>query len=205
MFDSVSGRIDDLVRRWVHDLINGLYGFLHVIFAAVAKEWVGLNRAEQGFANSFYLFAHSVWVKFTGLLRIVVPRIVNEYRRLIAETLGYAQQVYRDLVSGLVFVEQYSRRLVDGAITWVRDNVYTPLLKSLTGAWQWITQRGETLWHYLTHPDMLAALLFDSLIALLEREAWAVADKLGRFALSLVARNLRQFAALVEDILNAIL
>lgn len=205
MLDSVRGRIDETARRWVGDLINGLYGFLHVIFGAVQSGWARLYTNAGHWVTTLEMLANSVWQKLYHVIRVTLPAIINDYRTLIHNLTTYAVAVYHDLIAGLQFAETFASRLVHDAIAWVQANVWTPLFKAISDAWQWITHEGAILFDYITHPDKLAALIFDSLLALLEREAWNVADRLGRFALSLVARNLRQFAALIEDILSAIL
>jgi hypothetical protein len=77
--------------------------------------------------------------------------------------------------------------------------------RAFDDAYRWINHEGWLVYHYLSHPSLLVDLLWDHIIVKLEKEAWNVADRLGRFFASLFIRNLRHFLLLMEDILHAVL
>lgn len=205
MWQSVFGRISDTIRNWVNDLINGVYGFFHYINGLVRAAWSDLANATYWFVRNFESFAYWVYAKLWLLIRSIVPAIINEYRTLYNAAVRYVSDVYNTVSGWFNDALHYAEHLVNGVIDWVIKNVWNPLYKLTTDLFNWIKDKGETLWYYLSHPDALAELIFGSLLTILEREAWAVADRLGKFAIALVAKNLRQFAMLIEDILNAIL
>lgn len=205
MFDSVTGSIDNTVQRWVHDLINGLYGFLHLIFGVVGAAWEQFMNSLRDIEHGLGSFIDQVGQTFYHLYRAIIPAIIREYRRLYADVLMFAQRIYHDLLVAIQDVRQFIDRLIHDVEQWVITDIWRPLLRSLTAAWDWIGHQGDTLWYYLTHPPALIDLLWDHLIAKLEAEAWNVAEKLGKFALSLVYRNVVRFAHLIVDIVDAIL
>lgn len=79
------------------------------------------------------------------------------------------------------------------------------IVTRFTEVYGWINKEGRLVYCYITHPSKLAALVFDALIVELERQAWSVGERLGKFFLSLILHNIKRFALLVEDILDAIL
>jgi hypothetical protein len=46
-FNWASGKVDDTIRGWVHDLISGLYSFLHMIFGGVIDAWNAFYKAVK--------------------------------------------------------------------------------------------------------------------------------------------------------------
>jgi hypothetical protein len=69
----------------------------------------------------------------------------------------------------------------------------------------WIPHYAYQAWWYATHPDALASILLWHIIKYLEKYAWTAARYLGQFALALVLHNARRLAALIEEILTAVL
>lgn len=204
-FDSVAGRVDSTVRGWVSDLLNGLYGYLHNVFADVTAAWNRFTGALYSTLLQIGRLADSVYKQLYRIIRVTVPAIINEYRRLVHDAVTFASGVYDYAVRNITAAVHYAERLVSDAINWIRVNLFDPLQAGLLDALRWITHNGAVLWDYITHPDKLAALLFDSLIVLLERNAWSVADRLGKFFISLIFKNLTRFITLIEDVLDAIL
>lgn len=85
-------------------------------------------------------------------------------------------------------------------IAWVDKYILGPLRTVV----KWVTNEGATIWHYISHPDALVRLIWDDLIRKLENDAWSVADKLGTFFLSLVAKNLKKLLELLADVIDAV-
>lgn len=205
MWNAVFGSIPDTIRNWVRDLVNGVYGYYHFIDTLLRDAWYNLSNTVYWLARNWLSFMDSVYRKLWQIARNIIPGIISEYRRLYNDVLRYAQNVYNTVAGWFNTALRYAETLVQNAINWVAIHVWQPLVNDFTQAWNWITQKGETVWYYLTHPDALVALIFDALITMLEQQAWSVADRLGKFFASLIARNLGQFVKLVEDILDAIL
>jgi hypothetical protein len=137
-FDWASGKIDDTIRAWVHDLISGLYTFLHIIFGDVGKAWSELERG-----------VYDLW------------HVLDVFGRQVVK---------------------------------VADELFA-----------WINHEGRTLWHYITHPNLIVDLIWRELIVKIEREAWDVTEVLGKFFLSLFHHHMKRFLLLMEDILHAVL
>jgi hypothetical protein len=160
-YDRASGAVSSTIAGWVHDVVAGLYSFLHVIFGDVRGAW----RDFAGAVNDIY----------------------HALDELGSETAH---------AFGLLF-----RHWIPGILAWINRDILDPLLKAVA----WIAHEGAILWGYITHPGTLVTLIWDSLWANVEAEAWDLGDKLGRFAVALVWKNIDKFITLMEDILDAIL
>jgi hypothetical protein len=205
MWNAVFGVIPDTIRNWVRDALNGIYGYYHFVDTLIRDSWYSLSVTLYWLYRNLSSFSRAVYVKLWQIARQTIPWIINEYRTLYNDAVRYAEGIYNTAAGWFNSALRYAENLVNGAINWVLANIWNPLWRDITTAWDWLTSKGETLWYYITHPDALATLIFDSLLTLLEQQAWAVADRLGKFFAALIIKNLTQFVTLVEDILNAIL
>jgi hypothetical protein len=84
---------------------------------------------------------------------------------------------------------------------WVTKHLLAPLLTVI----KWINKQGAEVYHYISHPAALAALLGMPLVAWMESNAWNIAAKLGEFFAHLFMRNVKRFLILMEDIIHAAL
>lgn len=203
-FDSVSGLIDNTVRQWVRDLVNGLYGFLHAVFGLVSEGWENLVSAAYLAWHSITSFMDETVLKIYYILRQVIPAVVKAYKDSIALVDKYARDVYSWATREFQLVRDALDAAFNALKKFVIDDIWKPLDDLVTSALKWITTRGETVWHYISNPVDLVDLLWDYLIAKLEAEAWNIGEKLGSFFLALVIKNLPRFVKLLEDILNAV-
>lgn len=160
-YDRASGAITSTIRGWVHDLVAGLYSFLHTIFGDVRGAWKDLVGSFEG-----------IW------------HALDDFGDEVAHAFG------------LIF-----RHWIPGIIKWVTVTVWALAKK----AWDWIAQEGAIIWGYISHPGTLVTLIWDSLWANVEADAWDLGDKLGSFAVALIWKNIDKFITLLEDVLDAIL
>jgi hypothetical protein len=205
MYNSASGAIDNTVRNWVHDLINGLYGFLHMIFGDIGSAWNALQAAALGIWHTLEKFSSYVALAFHYLFKVLIPAIIAEYRKLYADVMKFATSVYDYAVKEIDRLGNLITSTADALWQLILRDIYDPLFKIAQTAIQWIQREGALVLYYIQHPDKLVELFWNSLIAKLEAEAWDIGALLGKFFLSLVVRNLPRFAALLETILDAIL
>jgi hypothetical protein len=80
----------------------------------------------------------------------------------------------------------------------------TELYRALRDAYDWINHNGYILWYYITHPDKLVALIYDDIIVKIEDEAVSTAEKLGKFFLALIIKNVKTLVTVIEDIVDAV-
>jgi len=86
-FNVVTGAIDSTVQRWVHDLINGLYSFLHIIFGDIGKAWHDLWTDIGTFWHYIDQFGTSVYRALRHLYLVWIPDIVHWVERDILDPL----------------------------------------------------------------------------------------------------------------------
>jgi len=69
----------------------------------------------------------------------------------------------------------------------------------------WINKEGYEVYYYISHPDKLAGLVVEGVIATAESDAFAYGEKLGKFFAGLIKAHLKDFITMIEDILDAVL
>jgi hypothetical protein len=200
-----SGYVDETVRRWVSDLINGVFGFLHTIFGYVGHAWLGMFNAAKWLYTGVVHLAIETYADFYHVLRVVIPGVVRWANKFIHDVWTYAINVFHWTVKQFDWFRHWVAALLDALRRWIIHNIWDPIWHALYPVIHWVMHEGATLWHYLTHPDQLVDLLWNHLLVKIEREAWTAGRLLGRFFLSLVIHNVKTFAVLMEDIVNAIL
>lgn len=91
-YNWAAGKIDSVTAGWVHDLINGLYSFLHVIFGGVISEWNKLYGAAKSFADNFREFASAVANAWHYLWHVYWPEFLRYLDNEIVAPLKTAYQ-----------------------------------------------------------------------------------------------------------------
>lgn len=204
VFDSVTGAIDTTVQHWVLDIATGIYSWFHSIFHFVGDGWHRFWTVAHNLSTAASNFAKQVSIGFGKLWHFWLPHLVSQIKDKFDAAWHFINNVWHEAVK----LFHTALQVIDTAITnvrrWIINDIWKPLTHDIAQAWDWITGKGETIWHYLTHPGDLVKLIWDALIANLEAEAWSIGGKLGTFFLALVVHNLPRFVSLVEDILNAV-
>lgn len=205
VIDSFANSVSDAIRAFVKFVIRGFYGYLHGLFSLAWDAWSFywqmaniLARGMSALANGLYSFGYRV-------IHGWIPWLIDQITGFYHAAINFGESILQSLSHYISDVLNWAQQAINDVIRWVTDNVYNPLAHFISTALDWISKEGNTLWYYLTHPDKLAELLFDYLIALLESLAWDVGARLGKFFLSLVVRNIVQFATLIENVIDAIL
>lgn len=204
IFNWGTANIGGAIIAWVRDFVRGVWGFIDTLFGHVGDAWHEIYMSGVRLVHGMETLGGDVYDALFRLFRIALPNlmawIVRQITRIVNDILSLANRLATDVIN-------LTKRIVHdvaAALQWVIVHVYDPLARDFLRAWNWITTRGEEVFYYISHPDKLAALIFDNLLALLEREAWSVGNKLGSFFLSLVIHNLQRFVTLLEDILMAV-
>jgi hypothetical protein len=81
------------------------------------------------------------------------------------------------------------------------DEVY----RAMRDAYDWINKEGYLVYYYISYPASLVDRIYDSIIAKIEATAESTAEKLGRFTLALIVKNVKTIVTVVEDIVDAIM
>jgi len=76
-YDRASGAIDSTIRGWVHDVIAGLYSFLHTIFGDVRGAWNDLVGATEAIWHALDDFGSMVWGVFNDVIHHWIPDILS--------------------------------------------------------------------------------------------------------------------------------
>lgn len=167
------------------------------MFSWIAKafDWA-TGKIDSTVASWVNTVIRGIWSFLTSLFSVVIDAWNTFY--------GAVKDVAHGIATLALETYNWTKWLLDvfwhDWLVWLGAHV----LKPLEDAYNWVVHEGATVWHYLTHAADLVDFLWDALLAQLESQAWAAADKLGQFFLALIIKNLKHFASLIEDIIDAV-
>lgn len=193
------------VLGWVHDLFHGLYGYLHAIFGPAVTAWNNLYRNISSAARELNAFLGETVTAFRYLFRTLIPAVYNWARTEIGKAVALANWIYGWAGRELTALRNIAWQWIQDVMRWALNNIWTPLTSDIATVWKWITNEGQTLWYYYQHPDKMIPALTRYFLTYLETNATTVGKQLTGFMLGLIHNNIRQFALMIEDIMNAIL
>jgi hypothetical protein len=84
---AVTGTVSSTIAGWVHDVVAGLYSFLHVIFGDVGKAWHDLFTGVEAAYHALDAFGDDVAKGFYHLYRVLIPGILAWIRKEILDPL----------------------------------------------------------------------------------------------------------------------
>lgn len=197
--------LDSAAKAFVHALIRGVYSFLHDIFHQQWDAWNAFWNGVMSLYHGAYDLSLNIFRRFRHIYQAIIPWLSHYILWVYHTVVHLAYVLYRDAWKGILYYYHVLLTALNDLKNWVIRDVWDPLFKSLTLAWHWLTHEGAVMWHYFTHLPELAEILFWHLVASLERHAWDAGKFLGKFFLSLMVHNIRQFATLIENVIDAVL
>lgn len=212
MFDWISGFVARWAGRLQQDILDVVHWTVHAVAGVVYTVFGNVGRAWSGMWQSI----HWLWIQASGYVaevfgwirQIVTVDLPVIWSTLLADVrgvLGEIGRVWSDLVARIEQLGRYAAGLVQQAIVWVVDHVYSPLKAYADAIYNDLLKWGFYAWRLLNDPPRLAAILLGALIAAAESAFWSIAPPVGRFVLGILLHNGQRFASLLESILTAVL
>lgn len=189
----------------IADTFRVMYGYWHTVATRVTRAWTGLAGATLDLRTAMQRYMLTQSLLDALIMKHLFPWIEGwiawlggRVQREINATIVMLRREYK---AGDAAQHAYTRSV----LLWVIVHVLIFLYKFIVTLLTWVAREGATMWHYFTHLDEFAMLLFWHFVTALERLAWDVAKVLGEFLLALIVRNVVRFATLVETIVDAVL
>jgi hypothetical protein len=193
-------RVAEDVLRIVRQAVSELWHTLTDCFYAVRKAWALMVTGAKVVAGLLEDTASALYKAFRYLYRTYLPKLTKTVWGWVQTARALTQTLVTDLyhwVAGkLADLWDYAK----GIITWALAHIYNPLHDALTQAWQWITDRGSVLWHYVQHPETLAALLLAPLLSVALRWVRGHTDVIARWLMASLLGALLEAADIIEEI-----
>lgn len=212
MFDWIAGfvarwaaSVPAAVRDLVHWSVHALAGVVYAVFGNVGGAWHKLFTALHWLYTSGYDLAKWLVTHISYLVKVWLPRLEAAITAAWRDALAFASRLYHDVLGRLDQLTRLARRWVDDAIAWVVTHVLDPLAADARQLRADLLKWGYFAYQLVTHPDRLAAIVGDALIAWAESQFWRLAGPVGQFVLRLLLANARKFAQLLETIVTAVL
>jgi phage-related protein len=82
-FDRATGSISSTIAGWVHDVVAGLYSFLHVIFGGIDDAWKDFTSGLDTLGSAIAAFGSSVAHDMDLLFLHWIPGIISWVTRVV--------------------------------------------------------------------------------------------------------------------------
>jgi hypothetical protein len=193
-------RVAEDVLRIVRQAISELWHTLTDCFYAVREAWALMVTGAQVVAGLLEDTASALYKAFRYLYKIYIPEFTKMVRGWVEDARTFAHTLYTDLYRWVTRELDKVWKWAAGIVQWIVRDIYTPLLKDFTQAWQWIANRGSVLWHYVQHPETLAALLLAPLLSVALRWVRGHTDVIARWLMASLLGALLEAADIIEEI-----
>ena len=200
-----AGAVDQAVRDLVHWTVHALASVMYAVFHLVGRAWRNVWAAANWLREAADEFGREVAATLWSIIKRDLPWLaafITSVRRLALTLYSLARAWALSLAQA---AEALARRLVSDVRQWAYRDIWLPLLGLARDARRDLQRWAWPAFWYITHPDALASLIGDALVAWLEANAWKVGRRLGTFILALTVHHIRQLLALAEDIISAVL
>jgi hypothetical protein len=207
------------LTKWLHSLFGGgahvlsdvlklseraIVALIHTLvsaFTPVKRAWHDMVAAAEIVRRLFVHGYHDLYLFGRWVVRTAIPRVVKWAERQFAKAAA-------ELKRGLLDVEHYALKLVhaarlavDALESFVVNKVLDPLTNDFKQAWGWITDKGETLWGYVDHPERLAKLLIGPLWRVLVSDLQGSQRLIAKWLVASMLSAMLQAADFIESVL----
>jgi len=204
LFGKAGGKVWDAVKAPVTGAINLAVSLITGIMHLVGVAWV----KTFGFVGSALDMAEgamqSVYTVLRKIVRVTIPNIVSDLKRLASQVAQLAKGLASDLGKLALRLEHKIADAVKKVTTWAWDHIYRPLWGLLGDLWRWVHDKGEYVYHLLTHPELLAKMLLLPLIhaflALSEDALLAIFEPVTKLYLKALPRLLHLAEKFIADV-----
>lgn len=195
----------DSIVRWVLSIIAAVYSFIDQEFHALERALTDVWNELYGFVLQAWHFIQQVYSILANAITVVWRDITSWVVGLWHDITNFINWVWQQVVHWVDYIINFVERLWHDLETWVIDNIWRPLERAITDAWNWITHEGYLVYYYLTHPDKLVALLghwlWLSWVDLLKKYGKTIGRWLAHVMMSMVS----DFVTILEDFISGIL
>ena len=191
----------DLVHWGLHALASVINGIFGEVSRAWHEFWVAMVAIERACGH----FGAAVYGLAVKVLRYWVPRLIRDLRAAALSLWRGIRWVWSHALHEVNALRRLAWKWVTELWRLVLRDVWKPLRDYALHLYHLIVKWAYVAWWWITHLDKLAEAMIYHLVASLERHAWDIAARLGRFVTALVLHNARRLALLAEQILAAVI
>lgn len=193
------------LRRYIYDMVHAVGAFLTTIIFHVGTNWNWMLRQAAHLDHGMGNLADGLWGWGNKIVHHVLPALRKWAARQLAHLLKLIGHWVSKFVKELAHLKSLVERWLKDLEKWVIRHVYDPLKKWADHIWARLLDWGYVAYRYITHPQMLADLIFDYLLVTFTRRAWAVARVLGEWIFKTFMANIPRSVTLIEKIITDVL
>lgn len=185
--------------------IKSVFGFAGSIFSLVGGAWTWMVNGIQWIGTNLLGWAAVVFNLLKWLIDHALPEAVAwVYRHTIEWALVELAKLWHKVEHAV----KAAVRWAEGELHRIEHSIEADvksIWRTLSAAWHWVEHTGQTIAHYIEHPETLAQLLWNHLTwPLLKWVAQRAVALLVHFA-RLAVQNLGVLGPIFEDALDKLL
>jgi hypothetical protein len=195
--------LKDLWNKAIGALIT-VYNYFVQFIDALDAELISIYHSLSNFISAVETYA-------TALYNSVLAWAAKQ----ISSVISWAENQLASLAKAISAVETWASNLIaalratlnaliSGVESWVINDIYDPLLRSVTDALKWITSDGYLAIQLLTHPDQLAKVLGKWLWGEWLSMLHDYAGPIGSWFIHQMVRSASPVGSVIEDIISSI-
>lgn len=197
----VATGVIDLVHWGIHALAGVVYG----VFGNVGKAWHLFTGGLAVLRDYADRFVSEVVTLADWIIRVAIPGLYRQALAWYHDALNLAKVLYHAAIVAIDQALRLAKALIEALRTYVDVHVLAPLTDLIRQLRADLLRWGYVAWFYVTHPEKLAPVLIDAIVAAAIAAFDRIAIPAGEFALRLVARDPRRWLQLLEHIIAAVL
>lgn len=192
------------IEKWLAGAINAVYsyfgGLINQIWSGISVLSNSLDSfvkwVENGISDLYHL---AQWIIDVG-----IPRIVNWAENELAKLASYLAQLRDWAISELKSLGNWALGELNKLAQWVLKNVWDPLWNAVSGVIRWVQKEGAYVYYLITHPDKLAAILGQYVLANAMSLGRKFAKPFVKWLVHNMVREVPSIASVIEDIIASL-
>lgn len=203
IFNGGKGVLTD-IEKWLAGAITAVYSYFNNLIDQI---WSGLRVL----GNSITTFAKWVESGITDLynlerwiIDVGIPRVLRWAENELAKLASYLAQLRDWAISELKALANWALGELDKLTQWVLKHIWDPLWNAITGAVKWIEKEGAYVYYLITHPDKLAALLAQYVLANAMLLGKRFAKPFVRWLVHNMISEIPSISSIIEDIIASL-
>jgi len=140
-------------------VISTVYNYFVTLIDALDAELISIYHSLTNFIDAVETYASTLYALVRAWATEQLNSIISWAEKQLASVAKSISSIIAWASSLIDALRAYAVALVNDAKNWVIQNVYNPIVRSITDALKWITTDGYYAVQLLRNPPLLAKLL----------------------------------------------
>lgn len=203
LYNGAKGVLSD-IEKWVVGALNVVYSYFDNL---ISQAWRGIQTLANAVNNAIAKIESTLYSLYTSIQWVItkgIPQLANWALNELRKLADYIKAVYNWALGELKRLETWARGEFDKLTQWVIHHIWDPLWTAITSTVKWIEKEGAFVYYLLTHPDKLAALLGQYILAQWMNLGKKFAKPFTRWLVHNIIAEIPSVSGIIEDIIASL-